>query len=212
MIQVKCFTFNPFQENTYIIFDESKECIVIDPGCYNENENKIIESFIENQNLKPVLLVNTHCHLDHVFGNQFISMCYNLLPLIHRLDIPMMEYAAIAAKKYGIHLSKLPKIGGFIEEGDFVSFGKSSFKVVFSPGHSPGHICLINDKQNIAICGDVIFNLSIGRTDLPMGNHDDLIKSIRNKLFVLDNNTVIYPGHGPKTTIGFEKKNNPFIQ
>ena len=212
MIQVKCFTFNPFQENTYIVFDESKECMIIDPGCYDENENKILENFIKVQGLLPVLLINTHCHLDHVFGNQFVSQRYNLLPLMHKLDIPMLEYAPLAAEKYGVHLPKLPEVGGFIEEGDFVSFGNSKFKIIFTPGHAPGHICLINEKEHIAISADVLFHLSIGRTDLPMGDHETLLKSIREKLFVLNNKTVVYPGHGQKTNIGFERLNNPFLK
>lgn len=212
MIQVKSFTFNPFQENTYIVFDESKECMIIDPGCYDENENKIIETFIEEQGLHPVILINTHCHLDHIFGNQFISQRYNIFPLMHKLDIPMLEYAPLAAEKYGVNLSKLPKIGAFIDEGDVVSFGNSKFKIIFTPGHAPGHICLINEEEYIALSADVLFNLSIGRTDLPMGDHQTLLASIREKLFVLDDQTVVYPGHGPKTTIGFEKENNPFLQ
>tara|TARA_Y100000385_G_scaffold291375_1_gene368962 strand:- start:2728 stop:3375 length:648 start_codon:yes stop_codon:yes gene_type:complete len=212
MIQVKSFTFNPFQENTYIVFDQSKECMIIDPGCYDENENKMIETFIEEQGLHPVKLINTHCHLDHIFGNQFISQRYNIFPLMHKLDIPMLEYAPLAAEKYGVKLSKLPEIGGFIEEGDFVSFGNSKFKIIFTPGHAPGHICLINEEEHIAISADVLFRLSIGRTDLPMGDHETLLKSIRDKLFVLCDKTVVYPGHGQKTNIGFEKLNNPFLK
>ena len=212
MIRIKSFTFNPFQENTYIAYDETKECIIVDPGCYDEDENSILENFIKQENLKPVALINTHCHLDHVFGNKFVADTYNLNPVMHKLDLPMLEYAPLAATKYGVHLSELPEVKDFIEEGDFVKFGNSKFEVLFTPGHAPGHICLVSKKDNIILSADVLFHLSIGRTDLPMGDHETLLTSIREKLFVLDNAVVVYPGHGPKTSIGFEKANNPFLK
>lgn len=212
MISIKSFTFNPFQENTYIAFDESKECIIIDPGCYDEKENSILKNFIIQNNLKPVALVNTHCHLDHIFGNKFVTDTYNLSPTMHKADMPILEYAPIAARSYGVKLNKLPKVKKFIEEGDTIRFGNSKFNVLFTPGHAPGHICLVNIEEHIIITADVLFRLSIGRTDLPMGNHETLLKSIKDKLLILDNKMVVYPGHGPSTTIGFERQNNPYIQ
>ena len=212
MIHIKKFTFNPFQENTYIAYDETKECIIVDPGCYDENENSILKTFIEQENLKPVALINTHCHLDHIFGNKFVADTYNLSPVMHKLDLPMLEYAPMAASKYGVHLGELPEVTNFIEEGDVVKFGDSEFEIIFTPGHAPGHVCLVNKKENITLSADVLFHLSIGRTDLPMGDHETLLSSIREKLFTLDPEMVIYPGHGPKTTIGFEKANNPFLK
>ena len=212
MISIKSFTFNPFQENTYIAFDESKECIIVDPGCYDESENIILKKFIDQNNLKPQALVNTHCHLDHVFGNNFVADTYNLSPMMHKADLPMLEYAPLAAQTYGVNLNKLPKVINFIKEGDIIKFGNSKFNIIFTPGHSPGHICLVNNEENIIISADVLFNLSIGRTDLPMGNHETLIKSIKDKLLILDDKMVVYPGHGPSTTIGFERQNNPFLQ
>ncbi len=212
MIHIKKFTFNPFRENTYIAFDETKECIIVDPGCYDENENSILKTFIEQENLKPVALINTHCHLDHVFGNKFVADSYNLSPLMHKLDLPMLEYAPLAASKYGVYLAELPEVTNFIEEGDIVKFGNSEFEIIFTPGHAPGHVCLVSKKENITLSADVLFHLSIGRTDLPMGDHETLLSSIREKLFTLDPGMVIYPGHGPKTSIGFEKANNPFLK
>ena len=212
MISIKSFTFNPFQENTYIAFDESKECIIVDPGCYDESENIILKKFIDQNNLKPQALINTHCHLDHVFGNNFVADTYNLSPMMHKADLPMLEYAPLAAQTYGVNLNKLPKVINFIKEGDIIKFGNSKFNIIFTPGHSPGHICLVNNEENIIISADVLFNLSIGRTDLPMGNHETLIKSIKDKLLILDDKMVVYPGHGPSTTIGFERQNNPFLQ
>ena len=212
MISIKNFTFNPFQENTYIAFDESKECIIVDPGCYDETENEILKNFINQNNLKPVALINTHCHLDHIFGNKFVTDTYNLSPIIHKAEIPMLEYASIAAETYGVKLNKLPRVTSFIEEGDVIKFGNSKFNVLFTPGHAPGHICLVNYEENIILSADVLFNLSIGRTDLPMGDHKTLLKSIKEKLLVLDDKMKVYPGHGPFTSIGFERQNNPFIQ
>ena len=212
MISIKSFTFNPFQENTYIAFDESKECIIVDPGCYDETENTILKNFIEQNNLKPVALVNSHCHLDHIFGNSFVADTYNLSPIIHQADLPILEYAPLAARTYGVNLNKLPKVNKFIEEGDVIKFGNSEFNIIFTPGHAPGHICLVNNEENIILSADVLFQLSIGRTDLPMGDHEILLKSIKEKLLILDDKMVVYPVHGPSTSIGFERQNNPFLQ
>lgn len=212
MISIKNFIFNPFQVNTYIAFDESKRCIIVDPGCYNEKENKILKNFIEQNNLNPIALVNTHCHLDHIFGNAFVFDTYNLNPIMHKADLPILEFAPLSAKSYGVNLNKLPKVTNFIEEGDIIKFGDSEFNIIFTPGHSPGHICLINREENIIISADVLFHLSIGRTDLPLGDHETLIKSIKEKLLVLDDKMIVYPGHGPSTTIGFERQNNPFLK
>lgn len=212
MITIQSFTFNLFQENTYIAYDETKECIIVDPGCYDESENLILHNFIKKNHLKPVALVNTHCHLDHIFGNKFVAETYKLSPIMHRLDKPMLEYAPLAATTYGVRLETPPEVSHYIEEGDFITFGNSKFEIIFTPGHSPGHICLVNEEENIILSADVLFNLSIGRTDLPMGNHQTLLKSIKEKLLILDNNIVVYPGHGPKTKIGFEKTNNPFLK
>lgn len=212
MITIQSFTFNPFQENTYVAYDETLECIIVDPGCYDAKDNAVLRKFIEENKLKPVALVNTHCHLDHLFGNKFVSDTYQLEPIMHKADLPLLEYAPLTAIQYDLQLDELPEVGKFVEEGDVIHFGNSSFEVLFTPGHAPGHICLLNKDEKIILSADVLFHLSIGRTDLPLGDHATLLKSIKEKLLVLEEDVVVYPGHGPNTSIGFEKKNNPFLQ
>lgn len=212
MITIQSFTFNPFQENTYVAYDETLECIIVDPGCYDAKDNAVLIKFIEENKLKPVALVNTHCHLDHLFGNKFVSDTYQLEPIMHEADLPLLEYAPLTAIQYDLQLDELPEVGKFVEEGDVIHFGNSSFEVLFTPGHAPGHICLLNRDEKIILSADVLFHLSIGRTDLPLGDHATLLKSIKEKLLVLEEDVVVYPGHGPNTSIGFEKKNNPFLQ
>ena len=212
-MKVKCFTFNPFQENTYILHDNTNECVIIDPGCSNINEQIELINFIKSNDLTPVKLINTHAHIDHIFGNKFISRLFKIDLYLHKLELKLLKEAKNIAKSYGIEnfeSSPLPKY--FMNEGDIISFGNTSLEVLFTPGHSPGHICLYNKKNNILIAGDVIFKLSIGRTDLPGGNYDTLISSIKNKLYNLPANTEIFCGHGPITNIGFEKLNNPFLK
>jgi len=212
-MNIKSFTFNPFQENTYVVYDESKECIIIDPGCYNAQEQEELKSFITEKGLTPVKLINTHCHIDHILGNQFVSEKWNLELYIHKLDIPLLENAGEIGKMYGFEEYKgspFPK--HFLDEKDTLTFGRSKFDVLFTPGHAPGHICLYNKENDILVAGDVIFHSSIGRTDLPGGNHETLINSIITKLFPLPNSTQIFCGHGPSTNLGYEKEHNPFLQ
>ena len=211
MIAVNVFTFNPFQENTYILSDETKECIIIDPGCYDSFEKDELASFIENQKLKPVRLINTHCHIDHVLGNKFVSDKYKLQVELNMLEIPFLRAVTDYAPQYGIFCEPAPEPFALLNEGDIIKFGNSKLNVLFTPGHSPGEICLYSETDKFVIAGDVLFQMSIGRTDLPGGNYDTLIKSIREKLFTLPDEVTVYPGHGPSTTIGFEKKNNPFL-
>jgi len=211
MIQIDFFTFNPFQENTYILSDETKECLVIDPGCYDSFEKDELERFITDQNLKPVKLLNTHCHIDHVLGNKFVADKYKLPLELNSKEVPLLKAVKEYAPQYGIYCEPSPEAAVFLNEGDRVRFGNSELKVLFTPGHSPGSICFFNEKEKFIISGDVLFQMSIGRTDLPGGDYDTLIKSIREKLFVLDDDIKVYPGHGPMTNIGFEKKNNPFL-
>jgi len=186
--------------------------MIIDPGCSNDEENMVLENYITNNNLVPIILLNTHCHLDHIFGNKFISEKYNLTPKMHQKDLPLLEKAHEIAKLYNVPLNPPPLNVDFINEGDTIVVGESTWKVLFTPGHAPGHICLLNTEMKKIISGDVLFFMSIGRTDLPGSNHNDLIKSIKTKLFVLDDDMEVLCGHGDNTNIGFEKINNPFLK
>lgn len=210
MIQIQPFVFNAFQENTYVVYDETSECVIIDPGCYEREECDELSSFIQNNNLKVKLLLNTHCHVDHVLGNYFVKDTYKVKFQMHRLDEQVLRAVKVYAPTYGVtgYTEALPD--SFLEEGDQVHFGNQSFNVLFVPGHSPGHIAFYNAASKSVIAGDVLFYNSIGRTDLPGGNYNTLIKSIHEKLFTLPDDVTVYPGHGPETTIGFEKRTNPF--
>lgn len=211
MIQIQSFIFNPFEENTYILIDETKECVVIDPGCSNETERKELTDFIKEENLKPVKLLNTHCHIDHVLGNSFVAKKFRIGLEIHRDDLQVLHSLRQVSELYGVDAEESVEPSAFLNDGDTLRFGKSSLEILFCPGHSPGSICFISKEDKFIISGDVLFYGSIGRTDLPGGNHQTLINSIREKLFSLDDNFLVFSGHGPQTTIGFEKQHNPFL-
>ncbi len=210
-IHIQSFTFNPFQENTYLLYDESKQCLIIDPGCSNSAERKQLIDFVEEKSLLPVRLLNTHCHIDHILGNKFVSDTYKLDLEANKNDLRTLEAGRVSAEIFGIEYeeSPLPKV--FLEEGDVIQIGESQLEIAFTPGHSAGSICFYNRQQKFIIGGDVLFYQSIGRTDLPGGNHAQLLESIRTKLFTLPDDFTVYPGHGPSTTIGFEKMHNPFL-
>ncbi len=210
MIQINIFVFNPFSENTFVLFDETKEAIIIDPGCYEDHEKSELTDFIRTKSLKIVKLINTHSHIDHCLGNKFIQDTYNVLLELHESELQVLESVASYAPSYGFENYQTTTSEKFLSEGDSVGFGNSSLKVLFVPGHSPGHIALVNAEENICISGDVLFERSIGRTDLPGGNFDVLINSIKSKLFNLNDSMVVYPGHGSTTTIGEERVSNPF--
>ncbi|WP_420580570.1 MBL fold metallo-hydrolase [Reichenbachiella sp.] len=210
MIQIQNFVFNPFMENTYVLYDETKEAIVIDPGCYEQAEKEELADFISSNELKVVKLINTHCHIDHVFGNAFVKKKYGVALTIHKEDEATLKSVEVYAPAYGFQNFENTEAEEFFDEGDQVNFGNSTLDVFFTPGHAPGHVILVNQEQNICIGGDVLFDGSIGRTDLPGGDFDTLIKSIHEKVFALDNDTVVYSGHGSTTTVGKEKVSNPF--
>lgn len=211
MITVKKFVFNSFQVNTYVLFDETKECVIIDAACYEDFEKEELVEYIAKEGLKPVRLLDTHCHIDHILGNNFVADKYNLGIEIHRDGLPFHKGVKNHGVAFGFDLEPLTEPSNFLKEGDKVKFGNSELEVLYTPGHADGSVCFLNRKQKFVIVGDVLFNQSIGRTDLPTGDYDLLIKSIREKLFTLPDDFTIYPGHGPETSIGFEKVNNPYL-
>jgi hydroxyacylglutathione hydrolase len=211
MIKIKSFEFSPIQENTYILYNEFNECLVVDPGCYFDYEKEELANFIEKQGLKPMMLLNTHCHLDHVFGNKFVAEKYGLTLRLHEKELPVLQFAPASGLMYNMPFDNYTGEYIFLKPGDILKLGKDELKVLFTPGHSPASICFYCEKESFVIGGDVLFKQSIGRTDLPGGDFDTLINSIKTQLFVLPDETKIYSGHGPVTSIGHEKKYNPFL-
>lgn len=211
MFTVKAFTFSPVQENTYVLFNDTGAAIVIDPGCYFEEERDLLQNFITQNKLEPKLLLNTHCHLDHVFGNKWIHENWDLLLHIHPNEKQVLDFAPTSGLMWNLPFDNYNAKLVYLQEGEKVQLGTDELELIFAPGHSPGHLCFYCRKQGFLIGGDVLFRESIGRTDLPGGNHATLISSIKTKLFMLPDETVVYSGHGPATTIGYEKKHNPFL-
>lgn len=210
-MEVKALTFNDFAENTYILWDESKECAIVDPGCSNVTEEKRLVDFIGSHGLKPVLLINTHAHIDHVFGIDFVNQKWGLKLHIHRGEQPMLDMLPQISKMYGLNIGSIEAPIEYIDEGDTVSFGRTTLDLLLTPGHSPASVCFLHRGSKQLIAGDVLFQGSIGRTDLPGGDYDTLIASITDKLFPLGDDVIVYPGHGPATTIEVERKSNPFL-
>ena len=212
MLTVISFVFSPIAENTYVLYNEAGDCIIIDPGCYFSNERRELEQYISENRLLPKYLLNTHCHLDHVFGNKFIHDTYMLEPYVHSNEQVVLENAGLAGLMWNLPFDNYTGGLQFLREGDVIRLGKDELKVLYTPGHSPGHVCFYCSAQHFVIGGDVLFMLGIGRTDLPGGNFETLVNSIRTRLLVLPDETIVYPGHGVSTSIGFEKANNPFLQ
>lgn len=212
MLQISRFIFSPFQENTYIIYDEqTNEAAVIDPGCSSTSEEKELSDFIEEKNLKVKYLINTHCHIDHIFGNAFVKEKFNPVYFAPEKDLFLFEIMKDQAENFGVKMKKSPEPDELISENIEIKLGDYEGKFIFTPGHSPGSYCLYFAENKICITGDVLFKEGIGRTDLWEGNYDVLLHSIEEKLYKLPDDTEIYPGHGEKSTIGYEKRFNPFI-
>ena len=211
MLKIKVFTFSPIQENTYVVYNEKNECIIIDPGCYSTKEQQELKTFIDKSELLPKWLVNTHCHLDHVFGNKFIAEAYHLTLHLHPKEELVLQFAPTSGLMYEMPFENYQGEFIFLNEGDTITLGEDELEIIHVPGHSPGSICFYCKAQKFIIGGDVLFNGSIGRTDLPMGDHQTLIKGIKQKLFALPDDIIVYSGHGRDTTIGNEKKSNPFV-
>lgn len=212
MIHVQSFTFNPFSENTFLLYDETLQCVIIDPGCSGAREENELKSFIEKNNLKPTLLFNTHCHIDHILGNAFVLKTYGLYPVYHPEEEANLAMGERVAQMYGIPYQPSPKALHHINEQQLLTFGNSSMKILFTPGHSAGSLSLYAENENFIIGGDVLFNRSIGRTDLPGGDFKTLEQSIKTRFYTLPGETIVYCGHGEPTSIEEEKKYNPFVK
>ena len=211
MIKVETFTFNAFSENTYLLHDESKECVIIDPGCYDTHEQLELSQFIKENGLKVVRLINTHCHIDHVLGVEFVKRTYKVGLETSKGEEAVLKAVETYADVYGFPKYERTIVDSFLIEGEEVIFGNGSkLEVISAAGHSPDHIVFYAEKEQFLIGGDVLFRQSIGRTDLPGGDFDTLITNIHTKLFTLPNNVEVFPGHGASTTIGFEKTSNPY--
>lgn len=212
MLNIKTFPFNPFAMNTYVLWDETHEGIIIDAGNNTNDENRILLDFISENQINIIGLFLTHNHIDHIMGVKFLSDNFNLPIQTHAAGDFLFNVAEPSAKAYGMHFAGLPDSKIYIEDGAVFKLGNHSFQAIYTPGHADGSLCYYFSEAKIIVVGDVIFNGGIGRTDLPTGDYDVLEMSIRNKLYTLDDEVVVYPGHGPETTIGFEKRNNPFFQ
>lgn len=210
MIYIQSFVFNPFMENTYLLYDETKECIIIDPGCYEKEEQGVLIDFVKKKGLKVVQLINTHCHIDHVLGNQFVKEEFGVELSTSAIEEQVLKAVKTYSSNYGFPLYQEATVDSYLEEGQQVRFGDTVLDILFVPGHSPGHLVFYHTEEKICIGGDVLFQRSVGRTDLPGGDHETLMQSIRQKMYSLPDDMTVYPGHGPTTTIGEEKQFNPF--
>ncbi|UFK97054.1 MBL fold metallo-hydrolase [Kaistella faecalis] len=211
MLQIKSFAFNPFSENTYIVFNDTKNAFIIDPGNFSDSETAMLEKFIHDQDLKVRNILLTHAHIDHVLGLQKAYDLYKVPVILHELEKEMLERNPMDANRFGFFFKPFEGETEFISENEILKLDNDELRILHVPGHSPGHIAFHNETQKFIISGDVLFEGSIGRTDLYKGNHEQLIESIKTKLFVLDEETKVYNGHGNPTTVGFEKNHNPFF-
>ncbi|AZA62462.1 MBL fold metallo-hydrolase [Chryseobacterium indoltheticum] len=212
MFQIQAFVFNFASENTYVLFNENKNAWLIDPGNMNEQETQSISNFITENNLNIQKIVLTHAHIDHVLGLQWAYDTFKVPVTMHQDDKEVLDMFQISGMRFGFTLDHIKVDLNYIKEGDELDFDGKKFKIYHVPGHSPGSVVYHNETQKFMISGDVLFEGSIGRTDLYKGNYDQLIEGIKTKLFVLDEETQVFSGHGNPTTIGFEKQYNPFLK
>lgn len=212
-MKVKVFAFSPYQENTYVLYDDTQEAVIVDCGAYWEEEQQQLLDFLKTENLKVVKLLHTHLHLDHIFGYEFTAKTFNMLTHAHREDQFLLGDFVMNSQMMGLDVKQeVPQeIGTYLEEGDTVSFGNTVLHVLHVPGHTPGHICFFHKESNALLAGDCLFRQSIGRTDFPYSDHETLLTHINSKLLTLPDATTVYSGHGPTTTIGWEKQHNPFL-
>ena len=211
-MHIKSFQFNPFQENTYVLSDDTGEAVIIDCGCLSSNEDERLTLYLTTEKLHVKHVLNTHLHLDHSFGNYMVAHTLGVLPEAHRADEFLIGQLIAQSQAFGIQgVIREQPLGGYLQEGDVISFGRTQLEVLHVPGHSPGSLCFYCRAENVIFVGDVLFAGSIGRTDLPKGNYAELITGIQRKLLVLPDETIVYSGHGPATTIGNERVNNPYL-
>lgn len=211
MITVNALTFNAIQTNTYLLSDETGECAIVDPACQTKAEQQLLSDFIAKQSLKPVALWFTHLHFDHIYGARYVIDNYNLTPMASASDLYLLDVNKRLMEMWGIDAPEQFAITSFIDEESSLSFGNSRFRALLIPGHSAGSLAFVSSDESVCISGDALFRMSIGRTDIGGSTEEDLIASIRTKIFALPDNTVIYPGHGPSTTVGYERHYNPYF-
>ncbi len=212
MLSITSFCFSPVQENTYLLYNEEGQCCIIDPGCYFPAEQSELKAAVEKTGLKPVLLLNTHCHLDHVFGNKFVHDTWGLSLHIHPLEKPLLDYAPVSGKLWQLPFEGYEGPLVYLNAGDIIQIGEEQLKVIFTPGHSPGSVSFYHKAGGFIIGGDVLFSGSVGRTDLPGASFEVLENSIRTQFYTLPNETIVYSGHGEATSVGKEKRSNGFVR
>lgn len=212
MLKIKSFVFNPFSENTYVVYNDHKNAFIIDPGNFSTEENRLLQNFIEENGLKIQNILLTHAHIDHVLGLQTVYNLYNVPVMLHETEKEILDRNPMDANRFGFFFKPFEGEIQFLKENEVLKLDEDEFKILHVPGHSPGHIAFHNEAQKFVLSGDVLFEGSVGRTDLYKGNHEQLLESIRTKLFVLDDETKVFNGHGNPTTIGFEKDYNPFFK
>lgn len=211
MIKLEKLVFNSFQVNTFLLHDETKECIIIDPACYEKEEEVILSNFISVNGLKPVLHINTHCHIDHILGMPFVREKYQISSQAHAMEEKLLSNGHIMGQVFGFIVQPFPKIDKQIAHREQIQFGNSKLTALHVPGHSEGSLAFYSAEGEFVITGDALFEGSIGRTDLPGGNYDQLISSINENLLTLPGNTRVFPGHGGDSTIQREIDTNPFF-
>ena len=205
------FEFSPFAENTYVITGTGQQCIIVDPGCYQATEEMMLKNWIEELGLTPVALLNTHAHIDHIFGNAFVKNTWNVPMYLHHDDLPLFDRAESMAALWNLSYSPSPMPDADLKGVQHLELAGIKLELRHVPGHAPGHVIFIHHESRQVICGDTLFRGSIGRTDLPGGNHELLLSSIRSHMFTLPDDYVLHSGHGPETTVGEERTHNPFF-
>ena len=211
-MKYQSFTFNPIQENTYLLWDEGTlEAAIIDSGTWNRQEEQMLEGSIKALGLKMKYALQTHAHFDHTFGLPFIYRTYGLKPIFHVDDAETYRDMPKLGVRFGLTISGMPPIGQLLNDGAELTLGTTIIRLIHTPGHTPGSAAFYVPADGLVFCGDTLFRQSIGRTDLPGGNYETELNSIHDKLFALPDDTVVLSGHGPATTIGWEKKHNYYI-